>query len=152
MLRRHRVRTRPTRILTTDLPIRSRRCQWQSGTVAALLGDAIFRTGPRAAFQKDGWFGRTYDAPMPEPEVAPMVNAPTTPAASGQDPGSKPPRMEDVATAEISRAQVWSWVKTGRFTRERVREELARVEAADDAKELFTEVALSEKFVEFLTR
>ena len=25
--------------------------------------------------------------------------------------------MEDAATAEISRAQLWQWVQTGRFTR-----------------------------------
>jgi malate synthase len=59
--------------------------------------------------------------------------------------------MEDAATAEISRAQVWSWVKSGRFTRDDVERELAAVEAADDAKELFAEVALGEPFVEFLT-
>src|SRR5262249_25749115 len=39
--------------------------------------------------------------------------------------------MEDAATAEISRAQVWSWVRTGRFDEARVREELAAVEAGD---------------------
>ena len=30
--------------------------------------------------------------------------------------------MEDAATAEISRAQVWSWVQDGRFDEARVRE------------------------------
>ena len=59
--------------------------------------------------------------------------------------------MEDAATAEISRAQVWSWVKAGRFSPAQVREELARVEADDMAKELFAEVALGDSFVEFLT-
>jgi malate synthase len=59
--------------------------------------------------------------------------------------------MEDAATAEISRAQVWSWVKAGRFSPEQVHEELARVEADDMAKELFAEVALGDSFVEFLT-
>jgi malate synthase len=59
--------------------------------------------------------------------------------------------MEDAATAEISRAQVWSWVKDGRFKPEDVHKELARVDAADEAKELFAEVALGEPFVEFLT-
>jgi malate synthase len=59
--------------------------------------------------------------------------------------------MEDAATAEISRAQVWTWVKAGRFTPERVREEVASVEAGDAAKELFAEVALGDPFVEFLT-
>ena len=38
--------------------------------------------------------------------------------------------MEDAATAEISRAQVWSWVKAGRFDEARVREEIAKVDAA----------------------
>jgi malate synthase len=59
--------------------------------------------------------------------------------------------MEDAATAEISRAQVWSWVCAGRFTRADVEAELAQVDAAADAKELFAEVALGDPFVEFLT-
>ena len=59
--------------------------------------------------------------------------------------------MEDAATAEISRAQVWSWVDAGVFTRDRVREEIARVEAGDEAKELFAEVALADRLPEFLT-
>ena len=59
--------------------------------------------------------------------------------------------MEDAATAEISRAQVWSWVKAGRFSAEQVHEELDRVEAGDGAKELFAQVALGNPFVEFLT-
>jgi malate synthase len=59
--------------------------------------------------------------------------------------------MEDVATAEISRAQVWSWVQDGRFDVERVRREVAAVDAGKAAKEVFEEVALAEDFVEFLT-
>jgi malate synthase len=59
--------------------------------------------------------------------------------------------MEDVATAEISRAQVWSWVRAGEFDAARVREETARVDASPEAKEVFEEVALSDDFVEFLT-
>jgi malate synthase len=81
--------------------------------------------------------------------------------------------MEDAATAEISRSQVWQWIHHGaslntgqRVTRELVQqleeEELARIrqglspQAAasnrfDEARELFDAVALSEQFVEFLT-
>jgi malate synthase len=59
--------------------------------------------------------------------------------------------MEDAATAEISRAQVWSWVHDGRFTEARVREEIDRVDASAEAKRLFADVALSSPFVEFLT-
>ena len=59
--------------------------------------------------------------------------------------------MEDAATAEISRAQVWSWVRAARFDEGRVREEIARIDAADDAKQLFAEVALAPELVEFLT-
>ncbi|HWB22629.1 MAG TPA: malate synthase A [Gaiellaceae bacterium] len=59
--------------------------------------------------------------------------------------------MEDAATAEISRAQVWSWVRAGRFTEAEVRAQVERVEASAEAKELFTEVALGGDFVEFLT-
>ncbi|MGH3104534.1 MAG: malate synthase A [Gaiellaceae bacterium] len=61
--------------------------------------------------------------------------------------------MEDVATAEISRTQVWQWVRAGRFTREEVREVLDREtgEGLQEAREVFEEVALSDEFVEFLT-
>jgi malate synthase len=74
--------------------------------------------------------------------------------------------MEDAATAEIARSQVWQWVRHGRFERVHVRqvldEELARLRAdlgdeafeqsrADEAKELFEEVALGEELAEFLT-
>jgi malate synthase len=59
--------------------------------------------------------------------------------------------MEDAATAEISRAQVWTWVQSGRFTEDRVRAEIDAVEAGDAAKALFADVALGQPFVEFLT-
>jgi malate synthase len=59
--------------------------------------------------------------------------------------------MEDVATAEISRSQLWQWVRHGRVARERVLEEIARTDAPDDAKELFAEVALADELVDFLT-
>ena len=74
--------------------------------------------------------------------------------------------MEDAATAEIARSQVWQWVRHGHFTREQVREvideELARLRVefgdevfersrADEARELFEEVALGDELVEFLT-
>ena len=49
--------------------------------------------------------------------------------------------MEDAATAEISRSQVWQWVHAGRFTAEQVREEPAAVEAGDEARELFPGLA-----------
>jgi malate synthase len=59
--------------------------------------------------------------------------------------------MEDAATAEISRAQVWSWVQSGRFDAERVRAEVAQVEASDAAKEVFLDVALTVPLKDFLT-
>jgi malate synthase len=81
--------------------------------------------------------------------------------------------MEDAATAEISRSQVWQWVHHGTklaegatVTRELVAkvrdEELAKIRKAvgdssyaqgryDDAASLFDEVALSKDFAEFLT-
>ena len=41
--------------------------------------------------------------------------------------------MEDAATAEISRSQIWQWIRHGRFTRDHVREvldeEMARIRA-----------------------
>ncbi|HEU4942075.1 MAG TPA: malate synthase A [Gaiellaceae bacterium] len=63
--------------------------------------------------------------------------------------------MEDAATAEISRSQVWQWVKHGVFTPERVREVIAD-QGFDggrfaEAQEIFERVALSDDFVDFLT-
>ena len=66
--------------------------------------------------------------------------------------------MEDAATAEISRSQVWQWVHHGRVARadvERAIEEevtaLPPQERLGDARELFEQVALADEFVEFLT-
>jgi malate synthase len=74
--------------------------------------------------------------------------------------------MEDAATAEISRSQVWQWIRHGRFTRDEVREvigeELGRIREVvgaeafdggrfDDARRIFEQVALAEEFVDFLT-
>jgi malate synthase len=66
--------------------------------------------------------------------------------------------MEDAATAEISRAQIWQWVRHGKVEHERVREledsELASFTDEgrwDEAREVFDRVALDEHFVEFLT-
>jgi malate synthase len=65
--------------------------------------------------------------------------------------------MEDAATAEIARSQVWQWLRHGRADADQVRrfeeEELAEAGDGrwDDAREVFDSVALSEDFVEFLT-
>ncbi len=81
--------------------------------------------------------------------------------------------MEDAATAEISRSQVWQWVHNGVTTaggqvitadlvRQLLDEELAKVRAAvgdeayyggryAEARELFEQVALADDFAEFLT-
>jgi malate synthase len=65
--------------------------------------------------------------------------------------------MEDAATAEIARSQVWQWLRHGRVEEERVRrfadEELAEAGEGrwEDAREVFESVALSDEFVEFLT-
>jgi malate synthase len=59
--------------------------------------------------------------------------------------------MEDVATAEISRSQVWQWVRAGRFDEAQVRREIEAVDAGEEAKRLFEEVALAPELVEFLT-
>jgi malate synthase len=63
--------------------------------------------------------------------------------------------MEDAATAEISRSQIWQWVHHDRVALERVRE-VADAEAFEggrfaEARELFERVALADEFVEFLT-
>jgi malate synthase len=60
--------------------------------------------------------------------------------------------MEDAATAEISRSQVWQWLKAGRFSREQVLAELQPWRAEyPEAAEVFEQVALTDEFVEFLT-
>jgi malate synthase len=64
--------------------------------------------------------------------------------------------MEDAATAEISRSQVWQWLRHDRVSPERVRtlvaEEAERLGPGhDDARELFERVATSPDYVEFLT-
>jgi malate synthase len=59
--------------------------------------------------------------------------------------------MEDAATAEISRSQIWQWVRNGRVDEDHVRREIELVEAGDEAKELFAAVALSEELEDFLT-
>jgi malate synthase len=60
--------------------------------------------------------------------------------------------MEDAATAEISRSQIWQWVRHGDVTADRIRE-LGDRELPTDApaRRLFEQVALGEEFVDFLT-
>jgi malate synthase len=60
--------------------------------------------------------------------------------------------MEDAATAEISRSQVWQWVRTGHFTRAQVLAAIEPWRSHDAAAAaLFEQVALSDDFIEFLT-
>ena len=64
--------------------------------------------------------------------------------------------MEDAATSEISRSQVWQWLHHGRVERaaaERaIEEEVAKLDGDyAEARELFEHVALGDEFVEFLT-
>ncbi|MBI4172423.1 MAG: malate synthase A [Actinobacteria bacterium] len=64
--------------------------------------------------------------------------------------------MEDAATSEISRSQVWQWLHHGRVERADVvrliEEEVAKLDAdVSEARALFEQVALGDGFVEFLT-
>ena len=77
--------------------------------------------------------------------------------------------MEDTATAEIARSQVWQWLHhgaslddgrpiTGELVRQIEDEELAKLPQAGDsarrfadARQIFEQVALADQFVEFLT-
>jgi malate synthase len=63
--------------------------------------------------------------------------------------------MEDVATAEISRSQLWQWVHMSRWKRSdverRIEEETATARIAPAARSVFERVALSDEFIEFLT-
>jgi len=65
--------------------------------------------------------------------------------------------MEDAATAEISRSQIWQWRRHGRIGEALVRafeeDELARAGEGrwQEAREVFDRVSLGDDFVEFLT-
>ena len=81
--------------------------------------------------------------------------------------------MEDAATAEISRSQIWQWLHndvalddgplvTPDLVERLIDEELAKIRASvratrfdaeryDQAVALFTEVALADNYAEFLT-
>ena len=74
--------------------------------------------------------------------------------------------MEDAATAEISRSQIWQWVKHGKFTKDQVREildeEMEKIRAdvgddtwqkgrPDETREIFERVSLGDEFPDFLT-
>lgn len=77
--------------------------------------------------------------------------------------------MEDAATAEISRSQVWQWIRspkgkledgtkvTAELVRKLIAEELAKVKASgaqgkfDRAAEIFEQMSTQEQFAEFLT-
>ncbi len=81
--------------------------------------------------------------------------------------------MEDAATAEISRSQIWQWIRSGSVTAEgtavtpalvskiadeetdRIRSEIGHDQYAvgrfDEARQLFERVSLSDEFPDFLT-
>jgi malate synthase len=74
--------------------------------------------------------------------------------------------MEDAATAEIARAQIWQWIRHGRVSRERVLEvlqqEMDSIRAdvgeevwekgrPEETRRIFEQVALGEEFPDFLT-
>ena len=77
--------------------------------------------------------------------------------------------MEDAATAEISRSQIWQWIRspkgvlddgrkvTAELFQKLLAEELAKVKNAgaegklDEAAKLFERITTDDKYVEFLT-
>jgi malate synthase len=66
--------------------------------------------------------------------------------------------MEDAATAEISRSQIWQWLHHGRVERTDVERIVLEVmdglpdeQVYHDARQVFERVALREVFVDFLT-
>ncbi|MEP6893815.1 MAG: malate synthase A [Gaiellaceae bacterium] len=64
--------------------------------------------------------------------------------------------MEDAATAEISRSQIWQWLHHGRFTAADVGritdEETAKLGPGfEDARAIFEQIATQPEYVEFLT-
>jgi malate synthase len=64
--------------------------------------------------------------------------------------------MEDAATAEISRSQIWQWLRHGKIDAvdvERITsEEMAKLgDGFDEARRLFERIATQPEYVEFLT-
>ncbi len=64
--------------------------------------------------------------------------------------------MEDAATAEISRSQIWQWLHHGKVSADDVRRVVDEEAAAlgdgyGEARELFEQVATKPEYVEFLT-
>ena len=64
--------------------------------------------------------------------------------------------MEDAATAEISRSQIWQWLHHGRISADDVTritdEEMAGLgDGYDDARAIFESIATQPEYVEFLT-
>jgi malate synthase len=64
--------------------------------------------------------------------------------------------MEDVATSEIARSQVWQWLQHGKVAPDDVRriaaEEVQKLgDGYDEARGIFEQIALGDEFVEFLT-
>ena len=73
--------------------------------------------------------------------------------------------MEDAATAEISRSQIWQWVRhaahledgrriTEPLVRQIISDEISRIDpdaTTEHARKVFEDVALSDEFVDFLT-
>jgi malate synthase len=78
--------------------------------------------------------------------------------------------MEDAATAEISRSQIWQWIRspkgvledgrkvTAELFEQLLGEELAKVKASfgqggkyDEAAKLFEKITTDDRYVEFLT-
>jgi malate synthase len=64
--------------------------------------------------------------------------------------------MEDAATSEISRSQVWQWLRHGKVApadvEAAIEEELAKLDGDyEEARQLFEQVAMGDEFVEFLT-
>src|SRR4051812_9354847 len=57
--------------------------------------------------------------------------------------------MEDAATAEISRSQIWQWTRHGRISADEVR--AAAADRTGPARELFIATALADELPEFLT-
>ena len=64
--------------------------------------------------------------------------------------------MEDAATAEISRSQIWQWLRHERVSEDDVRritdEEVAKLgDGYSEARALFERIATQPDYVEFLT-
>ena len=133
--------------------------------VATEIFDGVLGERPNQVERlRDDVAGRRADL-LVRPEITPAARSPTTGVAAnvasairyldswlrGSGAAAIDNLMEDVATAEISRSQLWQWVRHGTSTRASAGGDRRGARRQELQQSSSTEVALADEFVEFLT-